>query len=475
MHGTILIADADATRRLMLELQLGAAWYRVVMATRLCDALALARRVRLDLILVAMTLPDGDAPGLRARLHSAPEVRQVPMIALTAQNDRAARLKALAAGIDDALCPPVDDRLLQARIRSLIRTGYSAEGLRLTAGVAGVAAADTLTGLSEPAAGFAHRATQAQIALLTTTGAMADRWRSALNRLAPHHRIVCHRIGAAGSFPISPCPDAAVIELASDAPGDALPLLAGLRAGGSTRDMAVIAVPPAGIPREDAARLAAAALDRGAHDVTAPGFDPEELVLRLAAQLRRKARAEQLHSSVQDGMRAALHDPLTGLYNRRHALPHLREALRTTAERCGMLAVMLADLDRFKAVNDRHGHPVGDAVLIAAARRLRQALPPDAMIARYGGDEFLIVIPCTGRASAEQGAAQLCQRFDQTPIRGPGLSTPVPVTLSIGLAFGPCPEQGSEPAAALIRQADRALYAAKDAGRNQISVAPAQV
>ncbi|MDX2485778.1 MAG: diguanylate cyclase [Pseudodonghicola sp.] len=475
MHGTILIADADATRRLMLELQLGAAWYRVVMATRLCDALVLARRVQPDLILAAMTLPDGDAPGLRAQLHRAPEVRRVPMIALTAQNDRAARLKALAAGIDDALCPPVDDRLLQARIRSLIRTGYSAEGLCLTTGAGGAAGANALSGLSETAAGFAHRATHAQIALLTATAATADRWRSALSRLAPHHRITCHRINTGGPFPISPCPDAAVIELRTDEANDALPLLAGLRAGGSTRDMAVIAVPPAGIPPEEAARLAAEALDRGAHDVTAPGFDPEELVLRLATQLRRKARAEQLHSTVQDGMRAALHDPLTGLYNRRHALPHLREALRATTDCGGMLAVMLADLDRFKGINDRHGHPVGDAVLIAAARRLQQSLPTDAMIARYGGDEFLIVISCTGRATAAQGAAQLCQRFERTPIRGPGLSAPVPVTLSIGLAFGPCPGLGDEPAAALIRQADRALYAAKDAGRNRISLAPARV
>lgn len=467
MHGTVLIADANATRRLMLELQLGAAWYRVVIATRMRDALTLARRVRPDLILAAMSLPDGDAPELRARLAALPEVAQVPMIALTAQNDRAARLRALTAGIDDALCPPVDDRLLQARIRSLMRAGYSAEALDLAGG------APELVGLADPAAGFAHPAPAARVALLTGAAATARRWRAALGRHAPQHRIGCHGFGAGEGFPPLPCPDASVIELATDGGGDALHLLAGLRAGGATRDMAVIAVPTARAGSGNTAALAAEALDRGAHDVVAQGFDGAELALRLAAQLRRKGRADRIRDSLQDGLRAALHDPMTGLYNRRHALPHLRAALEAARTGGGPLAVMLADLDRFKQVNDRHGHPCGDAVLTAVAQQLKRVLPPAAMIARYGGDEFLIVLPETGAADAARVAKRLCQACADTPVRAPGIAAPVPVTLSIGLALGPPEDPGPDPAATLIRQADDALYAAKSGGRNRISVAPA--
>lgn len=277
MHGPILIIDADATRRMMLEVQLGAAWYRVVQATRLSDALSLAPRIRPGLIVAAMALPDGDAPALRARLDGEAALARVPMIALTAPNDRAARLRALAAGIDDALSLPVDDRLLQARIRSLLRADLSGEGLDLSG------SAPNLAGLAEPRARFAPRPAGARVAVLTDRLVRARGWRGALARHLPHP-ISCHRID--GPPPL-PRPDAVVIELdAAAGPQAALRFLAERRAGGAPRDTAMIAVSPPG-----ADRLAAEALDRGADDVAQAGFDAAELALRLKAQLRRKAHA----------------------------------------------------------------------------------------------------------------------------------------------------------------------------------------
>lgn len=459
MHETILIADADATRRMMLEVQLGAAWYRVVQATRLSDALSLAPRIRPDLVVAAMALPDGDAPTLRAGFDRDPALAQVPMIALTAQNDRAARLRALRAGIDDALALPAGDRLLQARIRSLLRSGFSGEGLCLAG------AAPDIVGLAEPGALFAPHPESARIALLTGRTGTAWAWRSALARHLAHP-IACHRIGATHS-PLSPRPDAVVIELgAAREAGAGLHVLARLRAGGATRDTAVIAVPAAG---DD--RLAAEALDRGAHDVVPSGFDAAELALRLEAQLRRKARADRLRDTVQNGLRDALRDPLTGLFNRRHALPHLDTALRAAARTGETVAVLLADLDRFKRINDRHGHPVGDVVLTEAARRLQGAVSHPDMIARFGGDEFLIVMPGTGLRAARRAAGRLCRALDEALIGPGGPTPPLHVTASIGLAVGPAQGRCADPAAALICSADRALYAAKTEGRNRYSIA----
>ncbi|MEY8837662.1 GGDEF domain-containing protein, partial [Cribrihabitans sp. XS_ASV171] len=113
------------------------------------------------------------------------------------------------------------------------------------------------------------------------------------------------------------------------------------------------------------------------------------------------ARADRVRSSVREGLRAAIRDPMTGLHNRRYALPALEALAREARAKGGMLAVMLADLDHFKRINDRHGHAAGDAVLIETARRLRNTLPGEALVARMGGEEFLLALPVPSAKTAE--------------------------------------------------------------------------
>lgn len=471
MQGTILILDGVSTTRIMLKVQLSAAWYHVVQADRLEGVAQLVRQLRPDLIITALSLPDGDARVLPALLRADPLLPVPPIVAVVGQNDRAARLRALAAGMDEALCQPLDDRLLQARIRSLIRAGFSAEDLSLAATGPAELPGFAAPGLAEPAAEFAAAPRPAHVVLLTGARTTARAWRLALAGHAPH-RIDSHPFGDIPGLLRGPGPDAVVIELGDGAAAEdaGMRLLADLRARGATRDTAVIAVPSPGD-----ARLAAEALDRGAHDVIAEGFDGEELALRLAAQLRRKARSDRLRASLRDGLRAAVQDPMTGLYNRRYAMPRLAEIARAAAEQGHGFAVMLADLDHFKRVNDRYGHPAGDAVLIEVARRLREAAQPRDLIARIGGEEFLIALPRCARAEAAAVADRLCRRIQATPFRIAGVADPLRMTVSIGVEQGPgAVAAGEDPARALsrmIRRADRALYAAKRGGRNKVTLA----
>lgn len=463
MLGTILIIDAVSTNRIMLKVQLSAAWYHVVQADRLQGLMPLVRRTRPDLIVTAMALPDGSAAALHAALQRDPSTAAIPVIAISAQNDRAARLAALAAGIDDVLGHPVDDTLLQARIRSLLRSRSSAEDLGQDQDTR-----DTF-GLAEAAQGFELPPAVARVALVTADAATATLWRARLKPHVPHH-LSPHRLGGVQSLLAEPVPDAIVVELsgASGTP-PGLRLLADLRARNGSRQAAIIAVAD---PADR--RLAAEALDRGAHDVMPGGFCERELALRLNTQLRHKARADGLRRTVRNGLRAAVRDPLTGLYNRRHALPHLARVAREAAATGSGFAVMLADLDHFKAINDRFGHQAGDAVLAETARRLQGALRPNDMIARIGGEEFMIVMPATGPDAAARSAERLRARIEDTGFGIPGIAGPVTVTISIGVVAGPpaipVPGAGDPSANGLIRQADRALYDAKGAGRNRISL-----
>lgn len=465
VHGTILIVDGVATNRIMLRVQLSSAYYHVVQATGLDGIADLARRCHPDLIVTAMALPDGDALRLHARLQGDADLAQIPVIAVTAENDRRARIRALKAGIDDVISQPVDDVLLQARIRSVLRRRSGTEDLQLKGD------APTVLGLSEAGAVFAHPRTQPRIALVSDDPARSARWRDALLP-STGREITCHSLGDAQGLMTGPAPDAIVIHLPEGGAMTArgLRLLADLATRVPTRHAARIAVVQNAAPQ-----LAAEALDRGAHDVIEGGFCADELALRLAAQLQQKEATDRLRDSVRDGLQAAVTDPMTGLFNRRYALPHLTRVARRSAQTGRSFAIMLADLDHFKSVNDRFGHQAGDAVLIETAARLRAGLRPDDMIARVGGEEFMIVLPETGRGEAIRIAKSLCRRIDQTAVQLPGKGGAVSVTISIGVVVGPDakpqrPDRDELPASTLIGWADRALYVAKDAGRNQVTL-----
>lgn len=459
VQGTILIIDGMATNRIMLKVQLSAAYYRVVQAEGMQNIVSVVKRCQPDLILVAMSLPDGDAITLYRTLQQQELIAHVPVIAVAAQNDRAALLMALAAGIDDVLLQPVDDLILQARIRSLIRSRSSAEDLRLRDG------ASKALGFAEPMASFV---VPARVAIVTREVATATRWRTQLHSRTPH-QLHTHQIGNIRSLMTNPVADAFVIEVASMTDQAGLRLTADLHARIATRNAPVIAVtdPP------NAAR-AADALDRGAHDVMPNGFCADELALRLSAQLRQKASSDRLRASVRDGLRAAILDPMTGLYNRRYALPYLNKVARDAQHsKCGF-AVMLADLDHFKQINDRFGHPTGDAVLTETARRLRSQLRPQDMIARMGGEEFMIVMPNIEREDAICLADKLCRQINSRPFQGTGTVCAIDLTISIGVlmaqASGNPDPISDDCATTLISKADRALYEAKDSGRNQVTL-----
>ena len=205
------------------------------------------------------------------------------------------------------------------------------------------------------------------------------------------------------------------------------------------------------------------ALELGVHDVLPDPPADGELIARVQAAGRVTTLRAQLLSREQRLEALAYNDELTGLWNRRYLQRRLASELRV-AERHGRpVAIAIIDVDHFKAINDRHGHPVGDDVLREMGARLREALRDEDVLGRWGGEELLVILPSEPPGGVLRVAERLRCRIADRPFTAHA----IPATVSIGGAES----DGETSVDALIRRADAALYTAKREGRDRVVVA----
>ncbi len=219
-----------------------------------------------------------------------------------------------------------------------------------------------------------------------------------------------------------------------------------------------------------------AGLRIGADDFLAKPFAEAELLARCAAMLRIKSLQDQLRETQRKLAEQAITDELTGLKNRRAFDERLHEEFRRAQRYSQPVSLIMIDLDHFKQVNDRYGHPFGDFVLRGAAEQIRVSTRDPDICARYGGEEFAVILPKTHLQGAlsvgERIWRELGARPYLLPPGTPGGAKEIRVTASIGIAFFPSKDITSPEL--LLRFADEALYQAKKAGRNTICLYQAQ-
>jgi two-component system cell cycle response regulator len=213
----------------------------------------------------------------------------------------------------------------------------------------------------------------------------------------------------------------------------------------------------------------------GADDFLAKPFAEAEILARCAAMLRIKTLQDQLRRTQLLLKEQAITDELTSLKNRRAFDERLQEEFRRAQRYSDPVSLIMIDLDHFKLVNDRYGHPFGDVVLRGAAEQIRASTRDPDICARYGGEEFAVILPKTHLSGALSVAERIWKMLgakDYLPPSGGSPPGPIHVTASLGIAFYPSKDISTPEL--LLRFADEALYQAKKAGRNTICLYQAQ-
>lgn len=206
-------------------------------------------------------------------------------------------------------------------------------------------------------------------------------------------------------------------------------------------------------------------LDAGAEDYLTKPINFPELEARVRSMLRIKRLQDQLESYTQELERLSISDGLTGLFNHRHIHELLEAEFERSSRSHDSIGVAMFDLDNFKQVNDTYGHQAGDRVLKVMAEILRDTAREVDMLGRYGGEEFIAVLPETELQEAAVFADRVRERVEQRKFEV-GNGKYIGMTLSAGVAT--YPSQGVGDPHQLVDWADRALYAAKRGGRNRI-------
>src|SRR5215207_9398759 len=449
MSARILVVDDIPANVKLLEARLSAEYFDVLTASNGAEALAMCARAECDIVLLDIMMPDMDGFEVCRRLKANPATHYIPVVMVTALDSPADRVRGLEAGADDFLTKPVSDVVLIARVRSLTRLKMMTDELRMRA------ITSLEIGMEAPA--------------VTDTGKggrilLVDDRPSSYERLAPmlsaeHHVDVETDPGQALFHAAEGNYDLLIVSLSLDN-FDGLRLCSQARSLERTRQVPILAISDA----DNNARLLRG-LEIGVNDYLLRPVDKNELLARARTQVRKRRYTDHLRDNVQNSIEAAITDALTGLHNRRYMESHLSTLAEQAGSRGKPLALMVLDIDFFKAINDGHGHDAGDDVLREFAVRIRKSIRGIDLACRYGGEEFVIVMPETDLQVAGVVAERLRRSIVGETFAIAKGTKRIDVTISIGLATL---DNKGEPVADVLKRADIALYRAKHDGRNRV-------
>jgi two-component system cell cycle response regulator len=452
MTARVLVVDDVPANVKLLEARLSAEYFDVMTTMSGAEALAICARAECDIVLLDVLMPDMDGFEVCRRLKSNPLTQHIPVIMVTALDQPTDRVRGLEAGADDFLTKPVAEVALIARVRSLARLKMMTDELRMRA------VTSKEIGIRLPANEAISDAGRAgRVLVVDDRPASYERLAAVL---ASEHAVELAQDpntallqAAEGDF------DLVIVSLGIEN-FDGLRLCSQVRSLDRTRSVPILAITES----NDDARMVRG-LEIGVNDYLLRPIDKNELLARVRTQIRKKRYAERLRENVQQSIEMAITDALTGMYNRYYMESHLAALVEQAIARGKSLTVVMVDIDYFKSINDNYGHDAGDDVLRQLATRVRRSIRGIDLACRYGGEEFVIVMPETDMAVATIVAERLRRRIAAEPFTIEQGKRTIETTISVGIATL---DAADDDAAKILKRADQALYRAKRDGRNRV-------
>ena len=448
MTARILVVDDVEPNVRLLEAKLTLEYYEVLTAMDGATALEIAAAERPDIILLDVMMPEMDGFETCRRLKADPVTRHIPVVLVTALDGREDKIRGLDVGADDFVTKPIDDVILFARVKSLVRLKAVMDELRERE------ESGRRLGVDADGAGRL-RGSGGRVLIVDDNELQSEKM---LTHLAGEHRPVVEGDPAAALIAARGPVDLMIVNVSSSG-FDGLRFVAQVRSSEASRRNPILAV----VDPADRPRLLKA-LELGVNDILPRPVDAEELMARARTQIKRKRYADFLKEKLDYSLEMAVTDALTGLHNRRYMAGQLQALVGRAGQGGDPVAVLVMDIDHFKAVNDGFGHDAGDEVLREFAVRLATNVRAIDLPCRLGGEEFVVVMPGASLEAAARVADRIRRDIESQPFPIMGGGEGLSVTVSIGVAAsvaGDTPE-------GLLKRADEGVYEAKAHGRNQV-------